>query len=93
MKPLLHDSVIDEIVERHQAHALMVRHEGANQHTLLILRQPLRSVVNRFIETIARQRVFLFQQPHIFDCLAGPYRCGQQRRVWRNDQVFDQSSF
>jgi hypothetical protein len=46
-----HAIVQKRIVERHEGHALMVRHQGANQYTLLVLRQTLVCVINGFVET------------------------------------------
>ena len=53
MKTLLHDIVVEHIVERDKAHALMVRHERMDDDLRLIFRQALRRVINRFVKTVA----------------------------------------
>jgi len=49
VETVLHRSVVQDIRDRDQRHALMMRHVGANDRDVLALRQPRRGVIERFV--------------------------------------------
>ena len=92
MKAPLHHVVVQHIIERDQAHALMMRHERMNDDLRLIFRQPLRRVINRFVKPVARQCACLRQAVHILQRGLWRNQCGDNRCIRRNHQVFTQAS-
>ena len=44
MEAALHDVAMQNIVQRHQAHALVMRHVGVNHHAALAVRACFRGV-------------------------------------------------
>src|SRR5215467_11248142 len=92
MEAFFHAVVLENTAERHQAHALMVGHVGANQYMLLTLRHSCTCVVNRLVETIRSECPFICQTPHVLDCRAWIDLSCQDRRVRCNHEVFNQST-
>ena len=53
VKAVLHRRAVDRVVERDQAHALVVRHVGGQRHAAgVVLRQPIDGVVDRLVEAV-----------------------------------------
>ena len=92
VKAPLHHVVVQYVVERDEAHALMVRHERMYDDVRLVFRQPLGCVINRFIKTVTRQRARLRQSLHIQQRGGRRDLRGQHGRIRRNHQVFAQAA-
>jgi hypothetical protein len=70
MEPSLHNSVMQQVVERYQAHALVMSHEGVNDSVRLSPRQPFVRIVNRFIKAVATERARSLESSQICHRLA-----------------------
>ncbi len=88
MKAPLHHVAVDEVVERDEAHALVVRHEGANDGALLRLRQALRRVVDGLVVAVARERALAREAAQVRQRPARRDHRRQRRRVRRDHEVF-----
>ncbi len=74
----LHRDVVEQVVERQQAHALVVRHVGEQHHARLALGQPFRRVVDRLVEPVAAGAAFRAGRPG---------SRGRRRRQRRREQA------
>ena len=71
MEPILKKTGVDDVVDRNEAHPLMMGHERSNDGGFLIFGEPFRCVVDRFVKSKTRQQ---FVGDETFDIL--------KRRCW-----------
>ena len=56
MEPGAHPSVLQGVGDRHDGHALMMGHDGADDRDALVLRKARRSEIEGFVEAVATAR-------------------------------------
>src|SRR5215218_5821205 len=84
---------VKNVCERDKTHSLMVGHKSANEHRLLIFRQSLGGVVDRFVKAIRSKCAFFLKASQIVDRGERIDARSQHRRVRGDDEVFDQATF
>src|SRR5215813_4292850 len=70
----------------------MVCHVCVDNRAPLALFYALRRVIKRLVKTVTRQRTITLQCAQILDCLRRLNIRSEQRRVRRDNEVFDQAS-
>ena len=89
----LHDVGVQAVVERHEAHPVMVSHIRFHDGASLSGRQALFRVIDRLVETHRAERAFGFEVLEIFQHLLRANRRGEQAGVGCNDQIVGQTAF
>src|SRR5205085_8968732 len=92
VKTLLHNVVVQNIINGYKAHSLMMRHEGLNDYALLILRHALRRVINRLVETVARKSAFACQAIKVIFRSQGCDHACEHCGVRRDDKLLTQTA-
>ena len=92
MEPGAHRPVHQGVGNRHNGHALMMRHIGPDDDHILAFRHAGRGIIERFVKSIAAQGAHAAQPHHV---LAGRTRVnhGRERRgVGRNNSIVTQAA-
>ena len=93
METLLHRRSVQDVVEREQAHALMVGHPGAQHDAALeIGRQSLGRVVDGFVEAEPADHPFVAQARQVVEHVPRRNRRGQDRRIGGDDEILAQTT-
>ena len=87
------DAAVEHIVQRHQAHSLVVSHVGVNDDSLPALPLLLTRVVHRFIEAHAAVHPGLYQSLEIPDRFRRIHQQCQRGGIRRDHQVLLQPPF
>ena len=93
LESLLHRTVQEQIGQREKAHALVMRHEGANHGARLSAGQTRRRVIDSFIEAEFSFKPFGGEPLEIQTCLLGRHHERQRRGIGRDDQVLGKPAF
>ncbi|MNB96790.1 hypothetical protein D3C75_440030 [compost metagenome] len=91
-KAALHRLVAQQVIQRQQAHALVVGHERTQQHVILPRRQPGWGVVDRLVHAKAPGETQSLQHLQV---LAGSFRRHHQRHhagIGRDDPILAQAA-
>ncbi len=91
MKPFAHPPVEQNVGDGNHGHALMMRHECANDRNPGSLRQSAASVIERLVEAVAATRAECNQSRKIEHGAFGIDHHGKGRRVRRDHDVFAQA--
>ena len=89
-KSTLHRLVAQQIEQRQQTHALVMRHERSHQRTLLPARYARRGVVDRFVVAETADNAFGSHALQVLACSLGRDHQRHHAGVWRDHQVLRQ---
>src|SRR4030095_16980156 len=93
METPAHNAAVDDIIDRHKSHALMVSHVGVNDHSFAALLFPLPRIVQRLIKSHPSEHARLFETFKVFYRLHRLDEQRESRRVRRYNQIVLQASF
>ena len=93
MEALSHRAVEDRVGDRDDRHALMMRHEGADESEALAFRNPGGGEIHRLIESIPAPGAQCRQSFEIRGRGRGIDHGRQAGRIRRDDAIFAQSAF
>jgi hypothetical protein len=86
-----HRAVVQQVVERHQAHALVVGHERTHDRGPFGPAEAGRRVVDRLVEPVAAEVAVPGERLEVPARRAGRHRKRQHGRVRRDDEIVDQA--
>ena len=92
MESLAHHALVQHVVQRHQAHPLVVRHIRVNNHPISALPLLLSAVIERLIEAHLPVHPHLHKPFQILDRLSRVHQQRERRCIRRNHQIIFQSS-
>ena len=93
MEALSHRAVKDRVGDRDDRHALMMRHEGADESEALAFRNPRGGEIHGLVKSIAAPRAHRRQSLEIRGRGRGINHGRQAGRIRRDDAIFAQSAF
>ena len=85
MEAMSHDAVIEQIVDGHQAHPLMMRHEGFDDAVVFERHRIGDREINGFIKAISAVGPFIFKGFEVKHCLLDIILKGEHGRIGRYD--------
>ena len=92
MKSLPHDATIQEVIDRHQAHALVMSHVAVDDDAFSAIAFLLTREVKRFIEGHSPIHAELFEALEVLNGGRRIYHQGECGGVGRHDQILFQSA-
>src|SRR6185503_651234 len=90
VESLFHSPITQRIVKGYQTHSLVMSHERAYQHALLVLWESLGGVINRLEKTHFPHRAILSKQTKIRHRFSRAHHRREQSCIGSDYQVFDQ---
>ena len=93
MEALSHRAVEDRVGDPGDRHALMMRHEGADESEALAFRNPRGGEVHRLIESKPAPGAQCRQTFEVCGRGRGINHCGQPGRIRRDDAIFAEAPF
>ncbi len=79
VKTMLHHFVVEQVVERNQTHALMMRHVGSHRRTPFTFLDSLRRIVECLIKAVAGKRALVLEHSQILHRLSRLNERGENR--------------
>src|SRR5688500_918183 len=93
MESRLHDVAVQAVVERDEAHAVMVSHVGLDDRALLSRLEPFLRVIDRLVIPHRPERAFRCEGLEIVEHLLWSKRRGKKARVRGYDEIVCQTTF
>src|SRR5687767_7126354 len=93
MESRLHDVAVQAVVERDEAHAVMVSHVGLDDRALLSRLEPFLRVIDRLVIPHRPERAFRCEVLEIVEHLLWSKRRGKKARVRGYDEIVCQTTF